>query len=132
MAFSDPVADFLTRIRNGLHAKHRYCDVSWSKMKQGLAEILKKEGFIENYLVKKEGTIGTIRVFLKYTKDRHPVIQGIKRVSKPGCRRYTGHQDIKGVFGGMGLTVLSTSHGLMSGSEARSKKLGGELLCTVW
>ncbi|SCA63550.1 hypothetical protein SCG7086_AW_00010, partial [Chlamydiales bacterium SCGC AG-110-P3] len=78
------------------------------------------------------GTIGTIRVFLKYTKDRRPVIQGIKRESTPGCRRYSGHQDIKSVFGGMGLSVLSTSQGLMSGKDARTKKVGGELLCTVW
>ncbi len=95
MAVSDPVADFLTRIRNGIKAQHRYVDVEWSKMKQTLVEILKNQGFIENYLVKVDDSQrGTIRLFLKYTSGRRPVIQGLKRISKPGLRKYVGHQDI--------------------------------------
>jgi small subunit ribosomal protein S8 len=132
MAFSDPIADLLTRIRNGLMAKHRFVDIDWSKMKESLVGILKEEGYVENFLVKKEETIGTIRVFLKYSKSRQPVIQGIKRASTPGCRKYVGSDDIRLVFGGMGISILSTSKGLMTGKKARQGNVGGELLCTVW
>ena len=93
MAISDPIADFLTRIRNSIKAQHRYVDICWSKMKQNLAEILKDQGFIESYLVKQDNkNRGTIRIFLKYTDGRHPVIQGIRRISKPGLRQYVGHR----------------------------------------
>jgi small subunit ribosomal protein S8 len=133
MAVSDPLADFLTRIRNSTRAQHRYVDVSWSKMKQTLAEILKQQGFIENYLVKvDECQRGTIRLFLKYTKGRRPVIQGLKRISKPGLRKYVGHQDIPRFYGNMGLSIVSTSSGIMAGKEASEKGIGGELLCLVW
>lgn len=133
MAISDPVADFLTRIRNATHAQHRYVDIGWSKMKQTLAEILKNQGFVENYLVKMdEGQRGTIRIFLKYTKGRRPVIQGIKRVSKPGLRRYVGHNEIPNFYGNMGLSIVSTSQGVLPGNEAKERRIGGELLCLVW
>lgn len=133
MAVSDPVADFLTRIRNAITAEHRYVDVSWSKMKQTLAEILKSQGFIENFLVKvDEGQRGTIRLFLKYANGRRPVIQGLKRISKPGLRKYVSHQDIPHFYGNMGLSIVSTSQGVMPGNEARDKGIGGELLCLVW
>jgi len=133
MAISDPVADFLTRIRNAIKAEHRYVDVDWSKMRQTLAEILKSQGFIENYLVKvDEGKRGTIRMFLKYANGRRPVIQGLKRVSKPGLRRYVGHQDIPRFFGNMGLSIVSTSQGVMPGNEAKQRGIGGELLCLIW
>lgn len=133
MAVSDPLADFLTRIRNSTRAQHRYVDVSWSKMKQTLAEILKQQGFIENYLVKvDECQRGTIRLFLKYTNARRPVIQGLKRISKPGLRKYVGHQDIPNFYGNMGLSIVSTSKGIMAGKEAVAKGIGGELLCLVW
>ena len=133
MAVSDPVADFLTRIRNAIAAEHRYVDVSWSKMKQTLAEILKSQGFIENFLVKvDEGQRGTIRLFLKYANGRRPVIQGLKRISKPGLRKYVSHQDIPQFYGNMGLSIVSTSQGVMPGSEAKEKGIGGELLCLVW
>jgi small subunit ribosomal protein S8 len=133
MAVSDPVADFLTRIRNAIKAQHRYVDVDWSKMKQILAEILKKQGFIENYLVKvDENQRGTIRLFLKYTNGRQPVIQGLKKVSKPGLRKYVGHQDIPRFYGNMGLSIVSTSQGVMAGKEAIERGIGGELLCLVW
>lgn len=133
MAVSDPLADFLTRIRNSTRAQHRYVDVSWSKMKQTLAEILKQQGFIENYLVKvDECQRGTIRLFLKYTSGRRPVIQGLKRISKPGLRKYVGHQDIPRFYGNMGLSIVSTSSGIMAGKDAKEKGIGGELLCLVW
>ncbi len=133
MAVSDPVADFLTRIRNAIKAQHRYVDVDWSKIRQSLAEILKSHGFIENYLVKvDEGQRGTIRMFLKYSSGRRPVIQGLKRISKPGLRRYVGHQDIPRFFGTMGLSIVSTSQGVMPGKEAKQRGIGGELLCLIW
>ena len=133
MAVSDPLADFITRIRNSGRAQHRFVDVSWSKMRQTLAEILKQQGFIENYLVKvDECQRGTIRLFLKYTNGRQPVIQGLKRVSKPGLRKYVGHQEIPRFYGNMGLSIVSTSKGVMPGKEASEKGIGGELLCLVW
>jgi len=133
MAVSDPVADFLTRIRNSIKAQHRFVDIDWSKMKQTLAEILKNQGFIENYLVKvDESQRGTIRIFLKYTSGRRPVIQGLKRISKPGLRKYVGHQEIPRFYGNMGLSIVSTSQGVMPGKEAKQKGIGGELLCLVW
>ena len=133
MALSDPVADFLTRIRNALKAEHRFVDADWSKMRQSIAEILKKLGFIENYLVKKDSDHrGKIRIFLKYGSARKPVIQGIKRASRPGCRHYVSHSDIPTFYGGMGVSILSTSQGVIADSEARRRKIGGELLCYVW
>ena len=133
MAVSDPVADFLTRIRNAIKAQHRYVDIDWSKMKQNLAEILKAQGFIENYLVKVDDKKrGMIRLFLKYASGRRPVIQGLKRISKPGLRKYVGHQEIPRFYGNMGLSIVSTSQGVMPGNEAKEKGIGGELLCLIW
>lgn len=134
MAVNDPLADFLTRIRNSIKAQHRFVDVEWSKMRQNLAEILKNQGFIENYLVKVDDSRirGTVRLFLKYTNGRCPVIQGLKRISKPGLRKYVGHQDIPRFYGNMGLSILSTSQGVMAGNEASKLGIGGELLCLVW
>ena len=132
-AISDPIADFLTRIRNATKAQHRYVDVDWSRIKQNIAGILKAEGFIDDYLVKvDEGHRGTIRLFLKYSEGRRPVIQGIKRASKPGLRRYVASQDIPRFYGGFGLSIVSTSQGVMAGMEAIKKNIGGELLCLVW
>ena len=132
-ALSDPIADFLTRIRNATRAQHRYVDVPWSVMKQNIAEILKAHGFIDSFLVKQDDRKrGTMRVFLKYTDGRQSVIQGIKRESKPGLRRYVGHKDIPHFYGGLGLSILSTSNGVMAGFDAMAKKVGGELLCLVW
>lgn len=133
MAMSDPIADFLTRIRNAAQAQHRYVDIPWSKLKQSLAEILKNQGFIENCLVKLDDPRrGTIRLFLKYTHSRLPVIQGLKRISKPGLRKYVKHEDIPQFFGGMGVPIVSTSQGIMAGNEAAKRKIGGELLCLIW
>jgi small subunit ribosomal protein S8 len=133
MAVSDPIADFLTRIRNGVRAKRRFVDAGWSKIKQNIAEILKTLGFIDDYLVRHDTPQrGTIRVFLKYDQHRTPAIQGIKRMSKPGLRRYVAHQDIPYFYGGLGVSILSTSQGLLPGVEANKRKIGGELLCMVW
>ncbi len=133
MAVSDPIADFLTMIRNAIKAEHRYVDVSWSKIKLSIVEILKAEGLVEDFLVKLEtNQRGTIRIFLKYVGGRQSVIQGIKRMSKPGLRRYVGSTDIPTYYGGLGLSILSTSQGVMAGSEARKRQIGGELLCLVW
>ncbi|CDR33066.1 30S ribosomal protein S8 [Criblamydia sequanensis] len=132
MALSDPIADFLTRVRNASSAERRYVDICWSKMKEKLAEILKEQGFVENYLVKKENDKrGTIRIFLKYD-SRKPVIRGLKRVSKPGLRRYVKHEDIPNFFGGYGVAIVSTSQGVMVGNEATKRRIGGELLCMIW
>ena len=132
-AVSDPIADFLTRIRNGGKAQHRYIDVDWSRMKEHIAEILKNNGFIENFLVKHENKQrGTMRLFLKYNEARRPIIQGLKRVSKPGLRKYIGHNDIPHFYGGLGLSIVSTSKGVMTGHEAKNNQIGGEVLCLVW
>jgi len=133
MALSDPVADLLSRIRNGGLARKRFIDVDWSKMKEKIAEILKEQGFVEDFLVKKdENQRGTIRIFLKYKEQRQPVIHGLQRVSRPGLRIYVKHDNIPMFYGGLGVAILSTSHGVISGTEAKEKKIGGELLCKVW
>ena len=133
MSFNDPVADLLTRIRNAAKAQHRYVDINWSKLKENVAKILKTYGFIENYMVKKDqNSRGTLRIMLKYANDRQPVISGLKRISKPGLRRYVGHSDIPKFYGGLGVSILSTSKGVMAGKDAANEKVGGELLCVVW
>jgi len=131
MALSDPIADFLTRIRNALKAEHRYVDVNWSKLKQSIAEILKDMGFIENFIVKHEKSMGKMRLFLKYN-NRTPVIQGLKKISRPGLRKYVNCKEIPHFYGNLGVSIISTSHGVLTGSEATKKKVGGELLCMVW
>lgn len=133
MALSDPIADFLTRIRNASRAQRRFVDVSWSKINQSMADILKGQGFIDSFLVKKdENGRGMMRLFLKYSDHRLPVIQGLKRVSKPGTRKYVGHDEIPNFYGSLGLAIVSTSQGLLPGKEAKQRKIGGELLCMVW
>jgi small subunit ribosomal protein S8 len=133
MAVTDPVADFLTRIRNAIRAQHKYVDVNWSKLKQNIAEILKEKGLIVSYLVKVDkNNRGTIRIFLKYKEGRNTVIRGLKRVSKPGIRRYVGYKDIPNYYGGFGISIISTSQGVLPGDEAEKRKLGGEILCQVW
>lgn len=129
---SDPIADLLTRIRNGASAQLRFVDIPLSKMKASIAEILKNEGFIADFLVKEEEGKGTIRVFLKYTAQRQSIIKGLKRVSKCGLRRYVRAKDIPYIFGGMGVSIISTPRGVMTGQQARKDNLGGEILCHVW
>ncbi len=132
MAQNDPIADLLTQIRNASRAKHRYVDMPSSRMKTGILKILKEQGFIIDFLEKSENNKSMVRILLKYTKDRLPVLNGLKRVSKPGLRQYIGSHEIPRVLGGMGITILTTPRGVMEGEEARRNKVGGELLCTVW
>jgi small subunit ribosomal protein S8 len=129
---SDPIADLLTRLRNAISAKLRYIDVGTSKMKIAIVEILKQQGYVDNYLIKQDGSRGTMRVFIRYGAQRTAVIQGLKRVSRPGLRRYVAHTELPKVLGGIGIAIISTSHGVMSCYEARKRKIGGELLCYIW
>lgn len=129
---SDPIADLLTRIRNALMAEHLYVDISHSKMREAIVKILKKKGYLSHYLVKEEEKKQVMRIFLRYGENRRPVIQQLKRVSKPSLRVYVSAKEIPYVFGSMGISVLSTSQGVMDGNLARSKNIGGELLCLVW
>jgi len=130
MAFNDPIAELLTKIRNAMGAQHRHVDFSFSKIKVKILDILKNHGFIENFLVNEE--MHKIRVFLKYTKQRESVIRGLKRVSTSGLRRYIGYREIPKVFNGMGIAILTTPQGVLDGETARNLKAGGEILCTVW
>jgi small subunit ribosomal protein S8 len=130
MAFNDPIAELLTKIRNAKDAQHRYVDISHSKIKIKILEILRSHGFIENFLINEE--LRKMRIFLRYTKKRESVIRGLKRVSSSGLRRYIGYRDIPKVFNGMGLAILTTPHGIVDGDTARNLKAGGEIICTVW
>jgi small subunit ribosomal protein S8 len=132
MSMTDPVADFLTRIRNGLHADRDDVEMPSSNFKAEIARILREQGYIEDYAVEAARVGRVLRVTLKYTEDRKPVIQGIERVSKPGNRRYVDSGTIPKVQGGMGTTIVSTSHGVMTGHEARRAGVGGELVARVW
>ena len=132
MSMTDPIADMLNRIRNAGLARHKRADIPASKLKLEIARILLKERFISNYKFVEDGVQGTIRVYLKYTPDEEPVINGLERISKPGLRRYCGVEEIPRVFGGMGVSILSTSRGVMSAREAKKVGVGGEILCSVW
>jgi len=129
---TDPIADLLTRIRNGSRARHPRVDLPSSKLKVEIARILKDEGYIANYKVAEEKGRRTLRIFLRYTPDRRGVITDLRRVSRPGSRRYTGKAGIRPVVGGMGIVILSTPRGVMTGQTARKEGVGGELLCEVW
>lgn len=131
MSMNDPIADLLTRIRNGMMAKHRYVDVSYSKMNAAIVTRLKATGFLESFLVSEEKRL--IRVYLKFNRQtRKCVINGLKRVSKPGSRVYVNSQKIPFVKSGLGVTLVSTSKGIMDGKSAKFEKVGGEVLCHVW
>jgi len=129
---TDPIADMLNRISNGLVAHHKQVLVPSSKMKVAVARILKEEGYIKNYQVTKDEPQPVLRIMLKYDEDRQPVISKLQRVSKPGRRVYVGRQEIPWVLSGMGTAVLSTPRGIMTGQQARRQKVGGEVLCYVW
>ena len=132
MSFTDPIADMLTRIRNASAARHEKVLVPSSRLKVRIAEVLRDEGFIKDFLVHQDGTQGAITILLKYSADREPAISEIKRVSKPGLRRCVPTDSIPRVLNGMGIAILSTSKGVMADREARKQKVGGELICTVW
>lgn len=132
MSMTDPIADFLTRIRNALTAHHERVDIPSSKVKVALARILKEEGYIKNFKIIKDNKQGVLRVFLKYTEHNKPVIQGLKRVSRPGRRMYVGKDDIPPTLSGLGVGIVSTSKGIMSDREARRQNVGGEMMCSIW
>jgi small subunit ribosomal protein S8 len=132
MATGDPVADFLTRIRNGLNAEHDSVDIPMSKLKLELARILREQGYIQDFSTEPARVGENIRVQLKYTEDRKAVISGLERVSRPGRRTYVNAREIPKVLGGMGTAILSTSSGVMTGHEARRQGVGGEVLAYVW
>ncbi|MBW2335211.1 MAG: 30S ribosomal protein S8 [Deltaproteobacteria bacterium] len=132
MAISDPIADMLTRIRNAAKAKFNSVDVPGSTVKIEVAKILKSEGFIRNYKFLKDGKQGILRIYLKYGAGQSNVIYELKRVSKPSRRIYVRCKEIKPVYNGLGIAILSTSKGVMTDKKARQEKVGGEILCHVW
>ena len=133
MSMSDPIADMLTRIRNGNTAKHDTVDVPSSKMKKAIADILIAEGYIKGYEVIEDGVKATIRITLKYGKDKtEKVITGLKRISKPGLRVFAGKEELPKVLGGLGTAIISTSKGLMTDKQARNAGVGGEVIAFIW
>lgn len=132
MPTADPIADMLTRVRNALQARHQKVDVPASRLKAEIARILKEEGYIINFKQAEEGSQKTIRLYLKYSPQNDPAIAHIERVSRPGCRVYVGKDDIPRVLGGLGINILTTPRGVMTGRTARKEGIGGELLCQIW
>ena len=132
MVMTDPIADMLTRIRNGNNAKHETVDIPASNMKKSIASILLEEGFIKGYDVIEDAKQGILRVQLKYGKDNEKIITGLKRISKPGIRVYVKSDEIPRVLGGLGIAVLSTSKGIITDKEARKEGVGGEVICYIW
>ncbi|HOV87350.1 MAG TPA: 30S ribosomal protein S8 [Syntrophobacteraceae bacterium] len=132
MAVTDPIADFLNRIKNGQKARFDKVDIPASQMKISIARILKEEGYIKNYKLIRDNKQGILRVHLKYSDIRQAAIADTKRISRPGCRVYVGHSEIPRVRNGLGISILSTSKGIMTDHQARQEGIGGELLCTIW
>ena len=132
MQITDPIADMLTRIRNANSAKHDTVDVPASNMKKAIAEILLAEGYVKNYQIIDDGTQGIIRIALKYNAGKEKVIQGLRRVSKPGLRVYAGADELPRVLKGLGIAIISTSKGIMTDKKAREAHVGGEVLAFVW
>lgn len=132
MVITDPIADMLTRIRNAYTAKHDEVSVPASTIKKAIAEILLDEGYIKGYEIKEEGPKKTMNIALKYGSNRQRVITGLKRISKPGLRVYARKDNVPKVLNGMGIAILSTSHGVMTDREARKQGVGGEVLCYIW
>ncbi len=132
MSMTDPIADFLTRIRNATLAKHDRLDVPHSKLKRNMCAVLKNEGFIEDFEVVEDPPQDVIRVFLRYNNEGVPAARLLKRISKPGRRVYRGADEIKPVLNGLGVAIVSTSKGLLSDRQAREQRIGGEILCELW
>jgi len=128
---TDPIADFLSRIRNAVSAQHKYVDIPASRLKESLAAILKEQGFISDAQRVDEGPQGTLRLTLRYVRG-NPSVLGLKRVSRPGLRQYAGSDELPRVKNGLGIAVISTSQGLMTDKEARRRNIGGEVMCYVW
>ena len=132
MNLTDPVADFLTRIRNATRARHQKLDVPASKLKAEIARILKEEGYIANYKATEEEGMKVLRVYLKYGANNQAAIVDLERISRPGCRVYIGRDEIRRVQGGLGISIMTTPKGVMTGRQARREGVGGEILCQVW
>ena len=132
MSMSDPLADMLTRIRNAGKAKHKSVDIPGSQIKIALAGVLKQEGFIRNFKFIKDNKQGILRIYLKYDQNDRHVVYGVERVSKPSRRVYVKSRDVKPVLNGLGISVLSTSVGLLTDKQARKENIGGEVLCAIW
>ena len=132
MSMSDPLADMLTRIRNGVMAKFDSIDMPTSKTKVNIAKVLQDEGYVTGYQVNDSGPQGTLTINLKYAADQSPVISGIKRISKPGLRKYARAGEIPTVLNGLGIAILSSSKGVITDKTARASNVGGEILCEVW
>ena len=129
---NDPISDMLTRVRNAMAARHPKVDVPASRLKAEVARILKEEGYIANYKVAEEGAKKTIKIYLKYSAGNASVITRIERVSRPGCRVYVGSKEVPRVLGGLGINILTTAKGVMTGASAHKENVGGEVLCQVW
>ena len=132
MTISDPIADMLTRIRNAIMARHDFVLVPASRMKLAIAKILREEGFINNYEVLKDKSHRAIKIYLKYDDENKSILSGLERASKPGLRVYVGKKEIPRVYGGLGIAIVSTANGVMTGQQAWRLRVGGELLCYVW
>ncbi|AEG39704.1 30S ribosomal protein S8 [Lactobacillus kefiranofaciens] len=132
MVMTDPIADYLTRIRNANMAKHDSVEIPASNIKKSISEILKREGFIRDYEVADDNKQGVIKVFLKYGPNRERVISGLKRISKPGLRNYVSAEDLPKVLNGLGIAIVSTSSGVITDKEARQKNVGGEVIAYIW
>jgi small subunit ribosomal protein S8 len=132
MSFTDPVADFLTRIRNGIKARHQKVDAPASKLKLEIARVLKEEGYISNFKATEEDGKKVVRVYIKYNSDNVAAINNIKRISRPGCRVYVNRNEIPRILGGLGITILTTPKGVRSGKQARREGVGGEVICEVY
>lgn len=132
MSMTDPVADLLTRIRNAVREKHEHVEVPASRLKANVVRVLKEEGYIKNFRLQREEGRPVIKVYLKYADNGSSVIQGLRRVSRPGLRRYVGYEQMPRPLGGAGVAVVSTSKGVITGARARAQKVGGEILCEVW
>ncbi len=132
MNMTDPIADMLTRLRNGVRAKLPKVDVPFSKLKGEIARILKEEGYIANFKLVEDGKQGHLRVYLKYGPGMERVITDLQKISRPGCRIYCAKDQIPRVYGGLGINIISTSRGLMTGRAAAKEGVGGEILCNVW
>ncbi len=132
MSMSDPIADYLTRVRNGLHAKKNYVDIPASNIKRKVSRILLEQGFIKKYIIIDDGCQGIIRIWLKYDELGGPIIHNIKRISKPGKRHYVSVEDLPRVKNNLGISILTTPKGLFTAAEAKRQNVGGEVLCEVW
>ncbi len=132
MSMTDPIADFLTRIRNGLQARKTHVAMPTSRLKRSLAEVFKKEGFITDFREEAFGKMSNLVIDLKYDENNQPAIEGLKRVSRPGQRLYVGCEELPRVRSGLGVAIVTTSRGVMTDSQARTMKIGGEVICTVW